>query len=474
MQQRLARIRSTLDAHGQAHLLAFYDGLDEAQQRSLLDQLDALDFRELDPLIDQYVRRKPPAELPAELEPAPYHALGSADEADNPWRRIGEELIRAGRIAAFVVAGGQGTRLGWNGPKGTYPATPITGKPLFRLFAEQILASQRKYDVTIPWYVMTSPINDEPTRAFFQDNNHFGLEPRQVMMFPQGLLPSFEMSTGRLLLDEPGTLAMNPDGHGGSLKALRAGGALADMRSRGIEHISYFQVDNPLVNIIDPRFIGLHAAAPDSSAEMSSKMVTKANAAERVGVFCRGDGRTCVVEYSDLPGNLAEQVDSGGRLRFIAGSIAIHLISVAFVERLTADAHHFALPYHRAEKKVPCVDLATGGRIEPDQPNAVKLETFVFDALPLARSSIVCQTRRADEFAPIKNADGVDSPATSHALQIDRAARWLEQAGVKVPRDSNGTVQARIEISPHTAIETADLRAVALPRAIIPGAEIAL
>jgi UDP-N-acetylglucosamine/UDP-N-acetylgalactosamine diphosphorylase len=474
MQQRLARIRSTLEAHDQSHLLAFYNELDGAQQRSLLDQIEALDFRELDPLIDQYVRRKPPAELPAALEPASFHALSSPEETGGEWRRIGEELIRAGRIAAFVVAGGQGTRLGWNGPKGTYPATPVTGKPLFRLFAEQILAGQRRYSVSIPWYVMTSPINDGPTRAFFQDNNYFGLEPRQVMMFPQGLLPSFEMGTGKLLLDEPGVLAMNPDGHGGSLKALRASGALADMRSRGIEHVSYFQVDNPLVNIIDPRFIGLHAAAPDSSAEMSSKMVTKANAAEKVGVFCRANGRTCVVEYSDLPRQFADQVDSSGRLRFIAGSIAIHLISVAFVERLTADAHHFALPYHRAEKKVPCVDPSTGRRIEPEKPNAVKLETFVFDALPLARSSIVCETRREDEFAPIKNADGVDSPATSHELQVDRAARWLVQAGVKVPRDGSGKVLAQIEISPLTALHSADLRSIELPRNIAPGAVIAL
>jgi UDP-N-acetylglucosamine/UDP-N-acetylgalactosamine diphosphorylase len=480
MSDRLQSIRAALARHGQEHVLQFVGDLTDSQQRSLLEQLASIDFTALDDLIQRYVHQRPKVDLPETLEPAPYFPNGGGDDRSafdaGKFQRIGEDLIRHGKVAAFTVAGGQGTRLGWNGPKGTYPATVVTGKPLFRVFAEQILATQRRSGVNIPWYIMTSPANDADTRAFFADNNHFNLPnpKRDIFLFPQGELPSIDAATGKLLLAEKGALAMNPDGHGGSIKALRDSGAIADMKARGIEHISYFQVDNPLVRCIDPLFIGLHAAAPGSSAEMSSKMVPKASADEKVGVFCRANGKTCVIEYSDLPAELAGQKDSSGRLCFVAGSIAVHVISVTFVERLTADAHHFALPYHRADKKVPFIDVNSGKLIEPSSPNAVKLEAFVFDAIGLAESSIVYETRRVEEFGPIKNATGVDSPATSHQLQSDRAGSWLEHAGVRVPRDSHGHVQARIEINPLTALEAEDVKTVELPREIAPGQELVL
>jgi UDP-N-acetylglucosamine/UDP-N-acetylgalactosamine diphosphorylase len=475
MPDRLQAIRATLQTHRQEHLLAFFDGLAPAQQKALLDQIEAINFTALDALIEKYVRRKPVVELPSKIEPAPYYpADGEYDAAK--YRSAGEELIRAGKVAAFTVAGGQGTRLGWDGPKGTFPATVVTGKPLFRVFAEQIIATQKKYNVgRLPWYIMTSPINDADTRAFFADNNYFGLSRRDVIMFPQGVLPSIDAKTGRLLLSEKHEVAVNPDGHGGSIKALRDSGAVEDMVARGIEHISYFQVDNPLVKCIDPLFLGLHATAPDSSAEMSSKMVAKAYPEEKVGVFCRdgSTGKIMVIEYSDLPMELAKQKNERGQLRFNAGSIAIHILGVKFVERLTANANRFALPYHRADKKVPHIDPETGARIEPTEPNAVKLEAFVFDAIPLAENSIVLETRRIEEFAPIKNAEGIDSPATSHQIQSDRNAAWLSRFGVRVPQQ-NGHVNARIEINPLTALEPDDLVKANLPREIAPGQEVVL
>lgn len=474
---RLASIWKVLQGHDQAHLLAFYESLDSAAQASLVQQLRAIDFQALDTLIERYVRNKPRIELPTDLAPAPYYPCDAGD-AKRPYdagkyRQRGERLIREGKVAAFTVAGGQGTRLGWDGPKGTYPATVVTGKPLFRVFAEQIIATQRKYGVVIPWYIMTSPMNDADTRAFFVDNNYFGLARRDVFMFPQGVLPSIDAASGKLLLADKGEIAVNLDGHGGSIKALADSGAIQDMVGRGVEHISYFQVDNPLVKAIDPLFVGLHAAAPDSSAEMSSKMVAKAYADEKVGVFCReaASGKIMVIEYSDLPAELARQTDEQGRLRFNAGSIAIHMIGVKFVQKLTADRHHFALPYHRADKKAPYIDVNTGRRVEPQQPNAVKLETFVFDAIPLADASIVLETSRVEEFAPIKNRDGVDSPATSHQIQSDRAGAWLQRCGVPVPL-RNGHVEAKIEISPLTALEAEDLRGAALPKAVASGQEI--
>jgi UDP-N-acetylglucosamine/UDP-N-acetylgalactosamine diphosphorylase len=415
----------------------------------------------------------------AAVEPAPYVPLGHADA--QRYRGIGEELLRSGSVAAFVVAGGQGTRLGWRGPKGTYPSTVVSGKPLFRVFAEQILAASRAYGVSIPWYVMTSPLNDGDTRAFFRDNNWFGLQERDVFLFPQGTLPSMTQD-GKLLLEERDVLAVNPDGHGGALKALKASGALEEMQSRGIRHLSYFQVDNPLVRVVDPHFLGLHEAHPDSSGEMSSKMVPKRDAAEKVGVFClertpQGP-RTRVLEYSDLPAHIAQAVDADGRLRFRAGSIAIHVLSTSFIDRLTKDAHHFGLPYHRAIKKVPHIDLATGVKVEPHQPNAVKFEAFIFDALAACSKSLVVETGRTEEFAPIKNAAGEDSPASSHRLQSDRAGAWLEAAGVVVPRTADGHVDAKIEISPLTALDADAVKkaraAGQIPSEIVRGAELML
>jgi UDP-N-acetylglucosamine/UDP-N-acetylgalactosamine diphosphorylase len=320
---------------------------------------------------------------------------------------------------------------------------------------------------------MTSPVNDAATRAFFVDNNCFGLPRRNIFMFPQGMMPSFEMTTGRILLASKDEIAMNPDGHGGSLRALESSGALEDMRARGIEHISYFQVDNPLVKIIDPLFIGLHAAAADSSGEMSSKMLPKAAPEEKVGVFCRSGGKTTVIEYSDLPADLARQRTADGALRFIAGSIAIHLIGVAFVEHLTRGGE-FRLPWHRAEKRVPYVDAETGRHVDPAAPNAVKLETFVFDAIPFAESSIVYETTRVEEFAPIKNASGVDSAESSRRIQSDRNAAWLASRGVEVARDADGHALAEIEISPLTALCAADLNGTALPRAVPAGERLSL
>lgn len=477
MTDRLHALRSTLEAHGQGHLLRFADELDGPKRAALLEQIESIDVAAIAEL---NAAAAPATAVPADMEPASYYPgepgagdAGAAYDASH-YRDAGTGLLRGGAVAAFTVAGGQGTRLGWKGPKGTYPATPVTGKPLFRIFAEQLMAAQKKCGVAIPWYIMTSPANDAETRAFFLDNNCFGLLRKNIFLFPQGMMPALDAETGAILLDEKHRVAMSPDGHGGSIRALAASGALSDMRNRGIEQISYFQVDNPLVKAIDPLFIGLHAAATDSSGEMSSKMVTKTDPEEKVGVFVRAGGRTMVVEYSDLPDRLAREREPGGALRYRAGSIAIHMISADFIDRLTEDPRRFALPYHRALKKVPFIDIESGTRIEPVEPNAIKLETFVFDALALAESSIVLETDRIEEFAPIKNARGVDSPATSHRIQSDRAARWLAAHGVTLPRSPDGHVDARIEVSPLTATEPGDLVGVDLPASVGAGQELAL
>ncbi|HYC99906.1 MAG TPA: UDPGP type 1 family protein, partial [Phycisphaerales bacterium] len=387
------------------------------------------------------------------------------------YKTKGIELIAAGKVAAFTVAGGQGTRLGYDGPKGCFPGGAVTGKPLFACLAEWIAAAAGRYcrssHCAIPWYIMTSPLNHAATVRFFKENGYFGLKKHDVMFFTQGVMPSFDMATGKVLLDQRHMPAVSPDGHGGSIKALADSGALADMVRRGIEHLSYTQIDNPLVRVIDPAFIGLHAFAPDSSREMSSKMCPKAGPDEKVGVLCKVGGKTAVVEYSDMPPQLSRATGDDGRLKFEAGNIAVHVIGVEFLKQLAeggADGG-VALPYHRAEKRVPFVDLATGERVEPEKPNAVKLELFVFDALPLAKKSIVLETERVEEFAPIKNAEGADSPESCRRIQTKRATKWLTaigQGGV-VPTDAEGEPECTIEVPPLHAMEADDLRGRRFP-----------
>lgn len=483
-QQRLAAI-------GQDHLLKFYDTLTPAQQKSLLGQIAALDLAALPKLVDRFVKSKPKAEILGAIQPAPYYPVRT-DMRHKPWDRDeyktkGEELIRAGKVAAFTVAGGQGSRLGFDGPKGCYPGGAVTKKPLFACLADWIIAAQERYcagaggaeghgATTIPWYIMTSPANHEATIGFFRENNFFGLREQDVMLFPQGVMPALDINTGKILMESAHQIALAPDGHGGSLKALVVSGALADMKRRGIEYISYTQIDNPLTRVIDPVFLGLHAFAPDSSGEMSSKMVVKAHAGEKVGVLCRIGDRTGVIEYSDLPEELSKKKAADGSLAFCAGSIAIHIISVSFVEKLGAEggAGSFLLPFHRAEKKVACIDFKTGKPIEPEKPNAVKLETFVFDAVPLCKSSIVMETDRIEEFAPIKNATGHDSPETCRQIQTQRAARWLEGAGSKINYKPDGSPNCTLELNPRTAMWCEDLKGKRLPAAIGVGASVAL
>ena len=255
-------------------------------------------------------------------------------------------------------------------------------------------------------------------------------------------MPAFGLD-GKILLGSKEELSLSPSGHGGSLAALRASGALDEMARRGVQYISYFQVDNPLVKAIDPLFIGLHAL---NGAQMSAKVLPKRDPMEKLGNVCLVDGKTTVIEYSDMPQELALACRPDGRLKFSAGSIAIHILSRDFVERLTAGGK-CELPFHRAIKKVPYVDPA-GTVVKPEKSNAVKLETFVFDALPLAQKTVILETLRSEEFSPVKNATGEDSLTSCLHDQIRRAATWLEDAGITVPRDADGQVAAAIEISP--------------------------
>jgi UDP-N-acetylglucosamine/UDP-N-acetylgalactosamine diphosphorylase len=452
--KNLENLKNVLKKCGQSHLWAFWERLSSARQQRLLNQLNLLDFAQLDRWRKDYVLNSAPTKLPQSIAPAPSYPPQPADAPQqrkyDQAKQSGIKLISQGKVAAFVVAGGQGTRLGFDGPKGNLPISPVKNKTLFQIFAETIAAVSAKYHVTCPWYIMTSPLNHSQTLALLATNDYFGLNKNDIFVFQQGTLPNFSLD-GKILLADLDTIATSPDGHGGSLRALHISGAIDDMKKRGVELISYFQIDNPLVNILDPLFIGLHAL---DGSEMSSKALSKTGPLEKVGNFCLADGKVSVIEYSDLPDELALKTNPAGSLLFNLGSIAIHIISVAFVERL--NKHGFALPLHRAVKKIPYID-DKGNRIEPTKPNGVKLESFVFDALPLASKSIILETLRDEEFAPTKNATGVDSVETCRQMMIARAASWLASAGIEIPRKPDGSPDCVLEIAPSFALTRQDL-----------------
>ena len=446
-------IEKLLKRQDQSHLLAFWDELDTTERSSLLAQIRRLDFGIISDWVVKFITKPDSIAVNTDLAPASSYGpkpIGPQNQQKYAEAvKIGRELISHGKVAAFVVAGGQGTRLGFDGPKGNFPISPVRNKTLFQIFAESVSAVSARYQTTCPWYIMTSPLNHVDTMEIFRSNDYYGLGEANVFIFQQGTLPNFSPD-GKILLADKATIACSPDGHGGSIKALYQSGAIEDMKKRGVEFLSYWQVDNPLINIFDPLFIGLHVL---DQAEMSSKALIKSGPKEKIGNFCLIDGKINVIEYSDLPDELAERKNPDGSWVFELGSIAIHLINRTFVEKLNAG--DFSLPLHRAVKKIQHID-EHGNFVES---RGIKLENFVFDALPLALNSIILQTVRSEEFAPTKNATGIDSAESARQMIVDRAAGWLESAGVEVPGKKDGSPDCLLEIAPTFALEKEDIRA---------------
>lgn len=444
-------IAERLAQHGQTHLLRWWPQLDDARRQALLAQLEALDFARLaailrgdgaadhEQIVECAARAQPPSEL-VRLPPR------GGDPAE--WSRAsecGETLLREGRVGAILVAGGQGTRLGFDRPKGEFPVGPLSGKSLFQLFCEQLAARSRRAGRPLPYFIMTSSATHSRTQQFFKEHAWFGLDPADVYFFQQGSLPAVDHETGRILLDRKWHVSESPDGHGGLLHALHRHGLLNVMADRGIELLYYHQVDNPAAILADPAFLGLHVL---HDSEVSTKVVAKTSPDERMGVVVSVDGRTQIIEYSDLPPERAAARDADGGLRLWAGSTAMHVFQRRFLERLVREG--CALPYHRACKAVPHID-EHGRRIAPAQPNACKFEQFIFDALPLARSALIVEAERSREFLPLKNRDGADSPVTVRQGLLRIARDWLSTARAVVAAD------ARVEISPLFALDAADL-----------------
>jgi UDP-N-acetylglucosamine/UDP-N-acetylgalactosamine diphosphorylase len=431
-------LRQRLESHGQSHLIDHLQQLSENDRAHLQKELMRVDLAELRKLHD---RREQKDALPerGRLEPLPRPTIDEADREE--FHEVGMDELESGRVAFLVVAGGQGTRLGFDHPKGMFPIGPISKKSLFQLHAEKILALHRVLDVSLPYLVMTSPATDEATRVYFKRKNYFRLPPQDVWFFCQGTMPAVDLENGRLLLEEPHRLCLSPNGHGGTITGLFDSGLLDRLNELGIETIYYFQVDNPLINLFDPLFIGQHVV---QEAEVSSKVLPKTGPKEKVGNFALVDGRCAMIEYSDLPDEWAHETDDEGELKFWAGNPAIHLFDVDFLRKIVSEAER--LPWHLARKKVPHL-----GDANPQKENALKFERFIFDLLPQAERWTILPTTREDEFAPVKNKDGVDSPASAQAMMADQAARWLKESNITVPA---GII---VEISPLFALDASEL-----------------
>ena len=449
-------LKRQLESVHQSHLLRFWDTLSIEQQQRLAGQIEQCDFPQLATVWTSSTRSpdaSPHKSTRPDIARAPHDVVRqpktSADHAS--WSHattVGAAAIRAGRVAVITVAGGQGTRLGFDKPKGLFPIGPATDRSLFQNFAEQILARSRRYSSSIAWLIMTSAATHSETVAFFESKRYFGLEPTSVTFFQQGSLPALDARTGHVLMSSRDELALSPDGHGGLIAALKSAGLLDQLARDGVQHLYYHQVDNPTAIVPDPALIGWHVLR---QSQMTTNVVQKVSPTERMGVLVDLNGRTEIIEYSELNPEQAARRNETGQWIFWAGNTATHVLDVAFLAAIADSAS--GLPLHVAHKNVPFLD--DNGHLvrshDAQHPNAIKLERFIFDALPMADRTLIVEGDRAREFNPVKNADGADSPTTARAA-LDRIAReWASAAGLELPDGQP------IELSPLMALDAAEL-----------------
>jgi len=446
-----------LSENDQGQVLRFWSKLGRKERADLLVQIEKLDFAAIKRM-RQVLVKVGQATSAEDIEPAVIQKTSMTGLACA--RGVGEKALASGKVGALLVAGGQGSRLGFEGPKGCFPIGPVSGASLFEIHSRKILALEKLHSCSIPFYIMTSRDNNSATIAFFEKNDYFGLCRERVLFFIQGMWPALSPD-GRVILDRAEHIFMSPDGHGGTLSALRESGMLEDMTRRKLTTIFYFQVDNPLVEIADPVFVGLHNVR---KADMSVKVCGKRHANEGLGVVVVSGGRNRIVEYTELTDEQKNARARNGQLKYNAGSVAIHMFSLKFLRR----AASLALPLHAAHKKVPVCN-EKGKLVKPDAPNAYKFEKFIFDALPRAKRAMILEFSRDEEFSPVKNASGDDSPDTARRDMVRKAARLMAQCGVAVPRGKDGNPKYLIEIDPCFAANADELRRKLPPKFKIKG-----
>ena len=427
--------------HGQQHVLRWFDELPEEGKQRLLSQIAALDL--------QWLERVQAAEVEAhgQGQIAPCEdVVRAGDPRESEALKVGREALEAGRVGALVVAGGQGSRLGFDGPKGAYPIGAVSDATLFQLHAERLLAASRRHGRQPPRYLMTSATNHQATLDLFAEHRRFGLPEQSVLIFQQGMAPAVD-TDGKLLMSAPDQLVMAPNGNGGTFAALRDGGAFDHMATHGVDVLAYIHVDNPLAPTCDPLFVGHHLLR---GSQFSCKAIPKTGPDEKVGSFARVDGQLCIVEYTELSQELAEATGEDGKLLYGMSNPGLYLWSLSFAEAQAARAD---LPFHRAFKKIKHLD-PNGDLVRPETPCGYKFEAFAMDTLADAgQTMLMVLPDRDTEFAPVKNASGVDSPDSARTLMTELYAQWIQQAG--------GTIQdagAAIEISPLYAQDAEELR----------------
>ena len=400
-------IESTLKEYNQEHIIKLLNKLDGTPKDKLIRQIEKIDFNQLQEL---YENTKKGIEIKEnKIEAIEYSDKEKlTEEQKNIYKQKGEDIIKNGKYAVVTMAGGQGTRLGHEGPKGTFKLDVYgKGKYIFQILTETLKEANKKYQVTMPWYIMTSKENHEPTKTFLEKNNYFGYDKKNVILFQQGELPLLDFE-GKVLIDKDMKIKEASDGNGGVFSSLRSTGALADMKERGIEWVFIGGVDNVLAKLVDSTLLGMTIY---KGMQIGSKSVVKANPHEKVGVFCKMNKHPKVIEYSELPIEMAEEVDENGELKFGESNIACHLFNIDAVEKVSKEI----LIYHTAIKKNSYVN-EKGKEIIPEEPNSYKFEAFIFDAFDLFDEMAVLRVKREEEFAPVKNKEGADSPKTAKEL----------------------------------------------------------
>ena len=408
MDTELEEVKDILKKYGQEHLLNHYNELDEKKKEILLNQIRNIDFELVNKLYDSTKEQK--VNTNDKITPINYLDKYKLNDQYKYYESIGKKAIKEGKLAAVTMAGGQGTRLGHSGPKGTYDIGLDSHKSLFELLSDNLKEEGKKYGVVIPWFIMTSRENNKDTVEFFEKHKCFGYQKnKNLFFFEQGELPMMD-TEGKILIGEDGLIKLAADGHGGIYESLVKTNMTKKMRELGVEWVFIGGVDNCLAKMVDPVLMGI---AIDKKVTVACKSVVKANPHEKVGVFCRRNGKPNVIEYSEITDEMAEATDENGELLYGESHILCNLFSIDAIERMGAEP----LPYHVAFKKAKYIDK-DGNLVVPDSPNAYKFEAFLFDAFGEVDDMAVLRVKREEEFAPVKNSDekGVDCPKTAREL----------------------------------------------------------
>ena len=397
-----------LKKYNQEHIIKLLEKLSTEEQEELIKQIEGIDFEQITEL---YNNTKKEIEFKeSKIEPLKYlDKARLTEEQKSNFDKLGEETIKAGEYAVVTMAGGQGTRLGHQGPKGTFKLdVGAKGKYLFEILVENLQEANQKYGVIIPWYIMTSKENNQETVNFLEEHNYFGYDKNNVTIFTQSELPLVDDKEGKLLIGKDSKIKQASDGNGGTYSSLRTSGCLNDMKERGIKWIFIGSVDNVLLKMADVTLLGM---AKSQNVQIASKSVVKANPHEKVGVFCKMNGHPKVIEYTELPTAMAEEYDENGELKYGESHIMCNLYKIEAIEKISQET----LMYHSAHKKNSYMD-EDGNEVIPEEPNSYKFEAFIFDAFEFFDDIAILRGSREDDFAPVKNKEGVDSPQTAKEL----------------------------------------------------------